>query len=1225
MGRRTRTRVTLALWALAGTSSSRTPVFSGAEHGSSSWLGGGAVLGARAQTVDSSTGRWAQASALLSPSDDPTLLVISGKTAVAGQTVDSAPSTSSALSLNLSQPILDLDNPPWSTLDATGPIASYASLVPLSSSAALFFGGDASSDPAVAVQTGNDSSWLLDLAPPSSTTTTSDTLVPSWSHETAALWPSQPQRRELAFTASATNGTLSRAWLYGGQRPDGSGTTFAELWELEVTVGRDGALDSPRWAAWEADDAGADVPPPMYDGTAVLVPGAKSTDLPSVYLVGGAQVDQGTASLVDLSRMWAFTPDSTLGGGSWALVETSGAKVPPARRGHVAVAVGGGKVWVQGGRSLDGSTVLDDAWILDTRRKRWTEARKGAQVWGHSAAMVGETVVLTFGYGVNAPASTALTVYAPGNNTWLDAYYPSYAVVVSNPKAGGSSSSPSTAVSPGEPSTDAGANDQPTGTAIDPPVDPAATGSPSSSTGDGDSSSSNDDSPPAPAWTAPGSAGTSPSDADSSSSSPDGTSSDGGSSSDGGAPSKSTIAGAVVGSLLGALAVVAGAAFAVRRHRDAQSGARRYAGAGFTGDDDEFGRPRGGGGAGAGSLMAEHRLNGGYASSEAYNLDKVHLAPAAAPAGGGVLGALAGLLSPRDKFASSTAAAAGRKRRFDILKDEENDEARDGRKEGWARFDDDGEGEGEDEAGSALGGGRGGMGIWEGFGGVSGGIDRLSDSLKSSSSYLGGALGGFVGATATSRSGSRRRRSGGGLVGDDDEDRFADSEPVQRTPHDHAYAAVGLVGAPAGADPALAPIAEWEEDDGDDDEARYGRDESRTLDTHSSGTHATGSTVPSSGAESSPTKAAAVRIVRPFSPASSLYGSAFEGHQPLYGVDPALTRTASDRSLASATNRLVHRSNSSWWSRLNLPKPSAADVSTPTAAVAIRDPAPAPSVVGLATASNPFLDPPPPPASAESADAPTSSSSHFAAPTRQPSYPVTRPDEMGRFGAGGTGHLVRGEHDSSMSSNATDVTATSSVLEERLRHMDVVERIRTGSAGDSSVEVTPTLGGDGSSFGQLPSSSSALDNPFADAPTRPQLAYTPAQDSVIWAGSLAGALSEVGGSARPSTPPPRVPSVPGILPPTPTYAPPDSPRKRLVGPRAQPMSPGGSRPAPFGTPTRSSSVKDLVASIEQRRAPPPAPPVLAPAPSSGAVARKRAKVEHGLVKKPLLYVANPDV
>ena len=823
------------------------------------------------------------------------------------------------------------------------------------------------------------------------------------------------------------------------------------------------------------------------------------------------------------------------------------------------------------------------------------------------------------GYGVNAPASTALTVYAPGNNTWLDAYYPSYAVVVSNPKAGGSSS-PSSAADPVAPSTDAVADGSPAATATFSPADPAATGSSPSNTGNGDSSSSNDDSPPAPAWTAPGSAGTSPDSIDGSSSSPDGTSSDGGSSGASDAPSKSTIAGAVVGSLLGALAVVAGAAIAVRRHRDAQSGARRYVGAGFTGDDDEFGRP--------GGLMAEHRVQGGYASSEAYNLDKVHPAAAAA-AGGGVLGALAGLLSPRDKFASgaAAAAAAGRKRRFDILKDEENDEAAwDGRKEGWTRFDDEGEDDVRDEAGSALGGGRGGMGIWEGFRGVSGGIDRLSDSLKSSSSYLGGALGGFIGAsaTATSRSGSRRRRSGGGLVGDDDEDRFADSEPVQRVPNDHAYAAVGLAGAPAGADPALAPIAEWEEED--DDEGRYGPVELRTLDTHSSGTHATGSTVPSSGADSSPAKAAAVRIVRPFSPASSLYGSAFEGHQPLYGVDPALTRTASDRSLASATNRLVQRSNSSWWSRLNLPKPAAADVSTPTAAVAIRDPAPAPSVVGLA-ASNPFLDPPPPPASAESADAPTSSASHAAPPTRRPSYRVTRPDEMGRFGAGGTGHLVRGEHDSSMSSTATDVTATSSVLEERLRHMDVVERIRTGSAGDSSVEVTPTLGGDGSSFGQLPSSS-ALDNPFADAPARPQLAYTPAQDSVIWAGSLAGALSEVGGGgggARPSTPPPRVPSVPGILPPTPTYAPPDSPRKRLVGPRPQPMSPGGSRAAPFGTPTRSGSVKDLVASIEQRRAPPPPQPVLAPAPSSGAVARKRAKVEHGLVKKPLLYLTNPDV
>lgn len=808
------------------------------------------------------------------------------------------------------------------------------------------------------------------------------------------------------------------------------------------------------------------------------------------------------------------------------------------------------------------------------------------------------------GYGVNSPASTSLSVYAPGNDTWLETYYPSYATIISNPKAGHppSSATATDAAAPTESPTEDGS---PAATATGDAADPAATDSePASGDGKADSSPSGGDTPSSPQWTAPGSAGTSTANGGSKDPSDSGVSSDDSS----GAPSKSTIAGAVVGSLLGALAVVVGAAFAVRRHRD-NSGAR-YASAGFTGDDD-FGRPRGG--AGASSLMAEHRLNGGYASSEAYNLDKVlpvYHVSSSATAGAGVFGALMGLLSPRERFASG-AGAAGRERRFDILKDEENDDAWDASaagKEGWTRFDDEGEGERDGDAASTPLGGRGGMGIWEGFGGVTGGIDRLSDSLKSSSSYLGGALGGFIGATTSS---SRRRRSVGG-ADDDDEDRFADSGVVAHAPQTHAYAAVVHPGAPTFADPALTPIAEWEEED---DDGRSEPDESRTLDTHSSGTHATGSTLPTSCEGVSPTKAAAVRIVRPFSPASSLYGSAFDSHQPLYAADPALTRTASGHSLASASNRLVQRSNSSWWSRLNLPKPSHGDVSTPTAAAAIRDPAPAPSVVDIA-ASDPFVDPP---ASLSAESAPPTAAAAIA-PIRTPSYRVTRPDELGRFGE--SRHLVRGEHDASISSNATDVTATSSVLEERLRNMDVVERIRTGSAGDSSVEVTPTLGGDGSSFGQLPSSSP--ENPFADAPARPQLAYTPAQDSVVWAGSLAGALSEVGGGARPTTPPPRVPSVPAILPPTPTYAPPDSPRKRLVGPRPQPMSPGGGggsgRTTFGGAPTRSGSVKDLVASIEQRSA----APTLAAAPSAGAVARKRAKVEHGLAKKPLLYVANPD-
>ncbi|GAA6054458.1 hypothetical protein JCM3770_007227 [Rhodotorula araucariae] len=1189
MGPRPRKRVALALWALVGSAAT------GATDGSASaagWLTGGGVLGVRAQASQPLVGRWAQSSALLSPADDPTLVVVSGKSLVAGQTVDSTPSASSALSLNLSVPITDLTTPPWSMLDNTGPISSYASLVPLSSTSALFFGGDAPSDPTVAVQTGIDSSWLLSL-----TASASTALASTWTHETAASWPSQPQRRENAYTASATNGRLSRAWLYGGQRPDGSGSTFAELWELQVAVGRGGAVSVPRWAAWSA--AGL-APPPMYDGVAVLVPstGGSTRSVPAVYLVGGVQVEAGTAALADLASVWCFTPTNALGGGAWARVDTTGA-APQGRRGHVAVEIGGGKIWIQGGRNLDGAAVLSDAWVLDTRKKKWEQVEEGEQVWGHSAAMVGETVVLAFGYGVNVPAPTSLSVYAPRNDSWLSAYYPSFATVVSNPKASGSSSRTSAAVGDSATETFPIADGStsaatPTGAA----VDPASTDSPS--VGDYDNS------PSSPEWTAPGAAP----GGSGLSGSPD----SGSPGEDAGAPpSKSTIAGAVVGSLLGALVLVVGAGFAFRRYRDAHG--QRYATRGFTGDDD-IGRPSAGRGAGAGasSLMAEHCLNGGYASSEAYNLGKALPAAPSVHAGagvgsgvagaGGVFGALVGLLSPRERYVSS---AAGRKRRFDILEDEENDDVWDARegKEGWTRF-----GEEREEYDAAVRDGRGGMAIWDGFGALGSGVDRLSGSIRSSRSYLGGALGGFIG--ATTRSSGRQR-----LEDEENDAAFADAGAEKRDAPEHAYSAVAPLVPPTFVDPALTPIAEWDEDD-----ARSEPDDLRTLEsgtgyapssaTHTTGwTQATGSTRPTS-CEISPSKAAAARIARPFSPASSLYGASFGSQQALGALGPDLARTSSGQSQASA--RFVSRSNSSWWSRLNLPKTShGPDLSTPTAAAAIRDPAPAPSLADI-TATDPFVDKP-----VRVTAEPTGLPAASAAPTRHPSYRVSRPDEHGRFA--NNGHLVRGEHDASVSSNTSEVTATSSVLEDRLRNMDVVQRIRSGgSGGDSSVEVTPTLGSssDGA-FGRLPDATAGED-PFADAPqppARPQLAYTPGLESVLWNGSLASAHSDVGPGVRPSTPPLRS-AASAILPPAPSYAPPDSPRKRLVGPRPQPLSPSAAPGmGPFAGPPRSNSVKDLVASIERRGS--------LPLPATTAGPRKRPKVEHGFAKKPVLYIANPDV
>ena len=679
---------------------------------------------------------------------------------------------------------------------------------------------------------------------------------------------------------------------------------------------------------------------------------------------------------------------------------------------------------------------------------------------------------------------------------------------------------------------------------------------------------------------------------------------------------KSVIAGAVVGSILGALVLGIGGVIAVKRHRDHTVYSRRA----YTGDDDDIH-----GLGGRGGLMQEHRFDGGFASSEAYNDGKGLPDPATARGGGGAgagaFGAMAALLTPRKRHPANESPI--RTRRLNMLDEEEaaaNETWTDGdwaRNKGWTRFDED-----DDAASPALGEvgilslkGRGGMGVWDGFGGIS----RIGDSVRSSRSFLGGALGGFVGVAEKSDPRDERdddddeKQAGTIYPGGDDGEKKASSRL-------HEYGSVAPL-EPQGAeeDPSLTPIAEWEEDDARFEEAGAGGpNTTESGDTYSavshtaasSETHRTRSTRRTS-TEASPRKSA--RIVRPFSPASasnaSLYGSTFAAPQrfgPTTGVVEAdLSRELSSTSHVS--HRVLTRSNSSWWSRLNLQKNHhQAEVPTPTAAEAIRDPAPAPRMDAIITVTDPFSDPDPVPSEVLE-----------PVPPPQPRHRRDELDEHGRF-ATATERFARGVHDRSTSSNTSEATATSSVLEDRLRNMDVVQRVQSG--GQSSVETTPTMGGNQhGGFG--PSAMEHLDNPFRDptqatgagssdprkrppprsattpAPQRPNYVYQSPAEKIRLPTTLAT-----------------------IQPPTPAYTPPDSPRKRLAGPRPEPLSPASGSTFEL---LRSNSVKDLIANIEKRANQPPDFASAASAAADKAVP-SRTKVVHGFAKKPKLYVANPD-
>lgn len=329
--------------------------------------------------------RWGQSAVILSPNNSPSLFIISGKSYVPGQTVNSNPTTSSSLLLPLAS-AFNLDSPPWVSI-SSGPTSAYGSALALSNTTILQFGGDATGDTSEAIQTAADSSWLLSI--PTSILATS---TASWIHQPLG-WANQPTRRQNFFSASLISGTTSRVWVYGGITSDGSLLSNAELWTLEVQVDQSGAVEVGSSQGWfkSSGDGG---PPRAYDGVAVLIRNTIGGQ-PTIYLIGGVQTITGVTSLAPLSSVWIYTPANDLAVGSWNQIITTNSPAP--RRGHVAVDVGNGKIWIQGGRSLDGSIVFSDSAVLDLSTNSWKATSPGSQVFGHSAVMIGDTVITCLG------------------------------------------------------------------------------------------------------------------------------------------------------------------------------------------------------------------------------------------------------------------------------------------------------------------------------------------------------------------------------------------------------------------------------------------------------------------------------------------------------------------------------------------------------------------------------------------------------------------------------------------------------------------------------------------------------------------------------------------------------------------------------------------------------------------------------------------------------------
>lgn len=164
---------------------------------------------------------------------------------------------------------------------------------------------------------------------------------------------------------------------------------YDELWSMEVPTNQ---TTTPR-EGWRISSGVGLRPPAMADGTAVMV--TASDGSLRVVLVGGSQVDStGASSLVDLGQIWMFTPSTR--DGTWSRIVIR--NPPLARRGHIAIAVDPTKIWIQGGRNLDGSEVYSDGAILDLNTRTWTPtAVGGSRAWGQVAQKIGEVVLIAGG------------------------------------------------------------------------------------------------------------------------------------------------------------------------------------------------------------------------------------------------------------------------------------------------------------------------------------------------------------------------------------------------------------------------------------------------------------------------------------------------------------------------------------------------------------------------------------------------------------------------------------------------------------------------------------------------------------------------------------------------------------------------------------------------------------------------------------------------------------
>lgn len=348
----------------------------------------------------------------------------------------------------------------------------------------------------------------------------------------------------------------------------------------------------------------------------------------------------------------------------------------------------------------------------------------------------------------------------------------------------------------------------------------------------------------------------------------------------------------------------------------------------------------------------------------------------------------------------------------------------------------------------------------------------------------------------------------------------------------------------------------------------------------------------------------------PTSPRAVKTASA-DSHSSSSGRPPATTAPSSVASChatvgldvlspaLSATSEGLKRS-STWWDRIR----SQGGVASPGASMPIRDPAPAPSLAVIPEASvlvarheDPFSD-------------------EAAARATSPSV-----DEHGRS--------FDGSHFQS-SSQGSNQTATSSMIDRATRDMMVVERMRSASGIDDPT--TPMMTPSTIHADDTPRASEAGPNwgvVVSDQPTPALSGIASPQGDLVWNGPSMwmspGPSEALSPSFSLASPPP-------------------------LALAAVDLRRSTRRPLPVPTRRQTAGTTGVKAMVQQFEAvsaestfSPPVPASTATTPErsirsvtgsvtssshgssgGGGGGQRKQKVEHGLVKKPLLFVANPD-